>query len=67
MTPLFGCPVQVSSSLQYGKKAVKLNGIIYVSPAMHELMKGTDSDELEKLFRAIELVDMDKFSNRTSL
>lgn len=56
LNPMFGLSVQVSQSLAGSKKAIRQGNTVYVSPAMHDLMKHADQDELRLLLEKIEMV-----------
>jgi hypothetical protein len=59
-----GYEIQVSKYLEGMKKAVKLNGIIYLSPAMWDLVKHAETqEELRHLLENIPLVDMGTLPN----
>ena len=57
---VYGYEVVVNEYLTGSKRAVKLNGKICVSPAMHDLMVNATPEELEHLLRNIPLLDLDK-------
>jgi hypothetical protein len=50
---LVGMPVKASSYLVGSKQAVEMDGVLYVSPAMFDLMRHAEGDELERLLAAI--------------
>jgi hypothetical protein len=57
VTPLHGYRVAVSSALVGSKRAIRMGDTIYVSPAMYDLMKHADQEELQRLLAAIPLLE----------
>lgn len=57
--PLHALPIAVSTHMAGTKKAVKMNGTVYVSPAMHDLIRHAEGDELRRILEAIPLLDLD--------
>ena len=53
-----GFRVRVASALSGGSRAVRQGDVIYVSPAMYDLMSHADEAELERLLQAIRLVTL---------
>jgi hypothetical protein len=53
-----GIPVVVSKALTGAKQAVFTEGTLHVSPAMFELMRHAEGDELEKLLANIPMVQI---------
>ena len=56
--PLSGIPIVECPSMVGQKKAVRMNGTIYLSPAMMDLVRHTEGDELERLLAAIPLTEL---------
>lgn len=56
MSPHTGLSVCVSKHLAGSKRGVRQGNTVYVSPAMYDLMKHADPDELKLLLEKIEVV-----------
>lgn len=56
MNGLFGFNVTVSSALVGSKRAVRMGNTICVSPAMFDLIKHANEDELQRLLAAINVL-----------
>jgi hypothetical protein len=54
--PIAAQPVQVNQWLVGSKQAIDFGGVIHVSPAMFELLRHAEGDELERLLQAIPVV-----------
>jgi hypothetical protein len=54
--PVSALPVRVNQWLVGSKQAVDFGGVIHVSPAMFELLRHAEGDELERLLQAIPVV-----------
>ena len=61
MDTLNAIPIEECSFMKGCKKAVKANGKIYLSPAMMDLVKHADEDELQHLLANIPLLDFGDF------
>jgi hypothetical protein len=56
--PLVDLEVEVSSVLIGSKRAVRVGGRLYVSPAMFDLMRHATPEELPRLLRAISVLHL---------
>lgn len=54
-------PIKVDRYLAGLNKAVKLGGVVFVSPEVWSLMRDSSSDELEHLLRNLPLLDLDTY------
>lgn len=59
MIPPNAVEIQVSQAMAGSKQAIQFgDGPIIVSPAMHELMKNADPDELQRLLKSIPILHL---------
>lgn len=58
MNAFDGFRIVVSSALTGGRSAIQQGRTIFVSPAMYDLMSHAEPDELERLLRAIRVVEI---------
>lgn len=63
LDPISGVPVKVNPALSGSKNAVSIAGEIHVSPAMFELMRHAEGDELRRLLEAIKVIDLESMRN----
>jgi hypothetical protein len=56
--PLFGFAVQECRWMAGSKKALRVGRTIYVSPAMMDLIRHAEGDELRRLLGSIPLVEI---------
>lgn len=57
---LFSLSIQESPVLAGGKRAVRMGNTLYVSPAMFDLMRHANPEELRRLMESIEMIDIPK-------
>ena len=53
-----GIPIKVSEYMAHCKKAVFVDGVLHVSPAMYSLMQGATSEELEQLLANLPVLNL---------
>lgn len=56
--PLYGVPIHVNETLVGSKVAIWMQNGVHVSPAMFDLMKHSEGDELESVLKAIQVIDL---------
>lgn len=61
-SPLFGLGISVSQHLVGSKKAIRQGNTIYVSPAMYDLIKHANPDELKTLLEQIAVLTIPEIS-----
>lgn len=59
--PLSSLELVVSESMRGSKRAVRVGNTIYVSPAMYDLIRHADQDELRRLLGQIPMLDFSAF------
>lgn len=60
-SPLTGFYIQVSQALRGSKRAVRMGDTIFLSPAMYELAKAAEGEELKRLLGQIPLLELPKY------
>ena len=56
--PLHGVPIIVNETLIGSKVAIYMQDGVHVSPAMFDLMKNSEGDELNSVIKAIQVIDL---------
>lgn len=56
--PFAGLAISVSEMMAGQKTAVRINDTVHVSPAMYALMQNATPEDLEHLFRNLEILDL---------
>ncbi len=62
MTPLNAIEIVRSEYMANMKNAVRMNGIVYVSPAMYELISKEEGAALERLLANLPIIEMGEFN-----